>query len=103
MESLNFADGTSLNSQQIEALYESFLLPVNIIGTDTNDNLIGNYLNNVIDGRLGADTMAGGLGDDTYIVDNVGDVVTEVSGEGTDTVVSNITYTLVQILRTCLY
>ncbi len=38
--------------------------------------------------------MIGGLDNDTYYVDNVGDVITEVSGEGTDTVNSSITYTL---------
>ncbi len=38
--------------------------------------------------------MIGGLDNDTYYVDHVGDVITEVSGEGTDTVNSSISYTL---------
>ena len=31
---------------------------------------------------MGADTMVGGIGNDTYVVDNVGDVVTEAAGDG---------------------
>ncbi len=38
--------------------------------------------------------MVGGTGNDTYIVDVSGDVVTELANEGTDMVQSSITYTL---------
>jgi len=66
-----------------------------IIGTDsTNDTLTGTNANDAISGLGGADTMAGGLGNDLYFVDNAGDVVTEASSTGTDTVLSSISYTL---------
>jgi Ca2+-binding RTX toxin-like protein len=38
--------------------------------------------------------MIGGTGNDTYFVDNAGDVVTENAGEGTDTIWANADYTL---------
>jgi Ca2+-binding RTX toxin-like protein len=77
------------------------------------DNLfaIGNALNNVIRGNVGAnrlegrdgddtlsggegiDTLIGGLGNDTY-VNPTGDTVTELAGEGIDTVQSSITFSI---------
>jgi Ca2+-binding RTX toxin-like protein len=63
-------------------------------GNEQDNNLNGNVGNNMLDGRGGADFMQGGAGDDTYYVDNAGDVVKERAGEGLDTVNSRVSYTL---------
>lgn len=66
----------------------------NLYGSNYNDILSGNSGSNYIDGYSGADTMMGGMGNDTYVVENVGDVVTEAANEGSDTVNTSISYTL---------
>ena len=65
-----------------------------IIGNSANNVLSGGLGNDTLSGGLGADTMTGGLGNDTYVVDNIGDGVTELPDEGIDIVQSTITYTL---------
>src|SRR5262245_33401972 len=52
-------------------------------GSDTLDGRVGD---DTLNGGTGNDTMVGGTGNDTYYVDSLSDVITENSGEGTDTI-----------------
>jgi Ca2+-binding RTX toxin-like protein len=63
-------------------------------GTSGVDTLTGRAGNDFLDGLAAADQMRGGMGDDTYVVESAGDLVTELPGEGVDLVYSVISYAL---------
>ncbi|WP_162148510.1 polysaccharide lyase family 7 protein [Asticcacaulis sp. AC402] len=54
----------------------------------------GNGLNNVLIGNTGINTLTGGLGDDTYYIQNATDTIIEQHLQGTDTVFSSVSYSL---------
>jgi Ca2+-binding RTX toxin-like protein len=66
-----------------------------IVGNGAANVLHGGAGNDALSSGGGADTMVGGTDNDTYWVDNAGDVVTENPGEGSDTVRTTLlSYTL---------
>jgi len=65
-----------------------------LTGNALSNTLTGSSGNDTLNGGLGPDTMIGGGGNDTYIIDNVGDVIIEDENEGTDSVLSSVTFTL---------
>ncbi len=68
-----------------------------ITGNNAANILIGGDGDDTLDGKLGNDSLAGGLGNDTYVLDNVSDLVTELSSEGTDTIKASFTFDLAPI------
>jgi len=63
-------------------------------GLDGADTLIGGAGNDSLDGGTGDDELVGGTGNDLYLVDTAGDVVTENADSGTDTVRTDLGFTL---------
>lgn len=78
-------------------LIDSAVWAVKAIGNSSNNTLQGNHLANVIDGKKGMDTMIGGDGNDTYMVDSSKDIVKEVASDsiaGNDSVKSTASFLL---------
>jgi Ca2+-binding RTX toxin-like protein len=79
----------------VEFLFLSGTEDINGTGNAQTNVLHGNSGNNILNGMGGHDSMVGGDGNDTYVVDNVNDRINEDFDTGTDTVLSSITFSLV--------
>ncbi|ANK84405.1 M10 family metallopeptidase [Rhizobium sp. N731] len=101
-------EAAGAGSDTVRTTLASYTLGSNLenltyIGTGTFIGTGNSFANTVqggagadtLDGKAGADSLIGGAGNDTYIVENVGDVVTEGLNAGTDLIKTALSsYTL---------
>ena len=65
-----------------------------LYGGGGNDTLNGGAGNDELGGGQGDDTMSGGAGNDTYVIDDDSDKVTELAGQGVDTILTSRSFDL---------
>ena len=82
------------------ALQGDATTPLQGYGNALANHLTGSAGTNLLNGLGGADTMAGGLGNDVYFADDALDFVVENNGEGNDAVFSTVDYTLTANVET---
>lgn len=73
-----------------------------ITGNSAANLLTGNAGNDTLSAGAGIDTMTGGIGNDVFYVDNTADVVTEMTGEGTDTIYSSVSLNMASYTETLI-
>jgi Ca2+-binding RTX toxin-like protein len=87
--------------------WASYTLPMNVsklalqggadlsaTGNSTGGVLVANDGNDTLQGHVGVVTMIGGIGNDTFVVDNALDVVQVGATHGNDTVLSSVSFTV---------
>lgn len=87
----------NLGDNEIEAM--SFALQtstanINLIGNFVSQTIVGNYGDNVLNGGSGSDTLIGLFGNDTYVVGDSRIIIQELDGQGVDTIITSVNYTI---------
>jgi Ca2+-binding RTX toxin-like protein len=88
----------NLGENQVEAMSVADQMTtnaVNLIGNYVSQIIVGNYGDNVLNGGTGGvDTLVGLFGNDTYAVGDARMMIIEQAGQGFDTAVTSVSYTL---------
>ena len=74
----------------IENLVYTGVGSIQAFGNVLTNVITGGTGNDILDGRAGADRLIGGLGDDIYYTDHVGDTVVELAGQGRDRLLTTL-------------
>jgi Ca2+-binding RTX toxin-like protein len=103
--SVTYALAAGSEIEFLETTNQLQTVALTLVGNGIANTITGNNGANIVVGGGGPDSMIGLRGDDIYIVDNVGDSITEAGTEGTDEARASVSYTLtagadVETLRT---
>ena len=82
------------NAPNVENLTLTGTANIDAHGDGNSNVLTGGAGDNYLSGGGGTDTLIGGMGNDTYVVDSADDVVIENAGEGSDTILASIDYSI---------
>jgi serralysin len=92
--SISYGLAAGVEVEDLHVMNPESTTDINLTGNEFNQTIMGSAGDNIIDGGGGADWMVGGLGNDTYYVDNEDDVVHEIGGATLDTVVTSVSHVL---------
>ena len=94
----NFSDNLIIGSIANDILL-GFEGDDRLYGGTGDDGLLGGDGNDYMDGGAGLDRLYGADGDDTYVINNAGQQVNELNGNGYDTVLSSASFILPNLVE----
>jgi Ca2+-binding RTX toxin-like protein len=92
--SVSYTLGAGVEAEVLSTVSFGGTTAINLTGNELHNIVYGNAGDNVLNGGGGADVLIGFAGNDSYFVDNAGDVVAEGAGAGGDTVFASVSYAL---------